>query len=379
MLHINEIELYKEPRKNIEDIFVELPGEPEMTTNESAFLCGLIKKYIPSKIVEVGVAGGGTSAIILSCMKSLGLNDTKLISVDCSEKFYRNNDYLSGHLGTVAAKKLGLEKNHNILLGDIACKFDEVKSDIDFLIIDTMHVTPGEILDYIALLPYLKDDAVIVFHDIALPYLYDSHRSASVMSILFAAASGEKYVNTFDFDGVYANIGALSVNSETKENIESVFLSLFVPWEYLPDKKQLRGYRSVFAQNYNKHLLEIFDKAVEINFAHPKVVKRTAWLFPFDVVEAKSKVVIFCVGAVGQEFIKQVNHSSYCDIVAVVDNDGKKQSGQVLSPMMLTNTSFDYVIVATINEKVARKIVSQLDSMGIDKNKIVWHDYRVNE
>ena len=312
-------------------------------------------------------------------MKSLGLNDTKLISVDYSEKFYRNNDYFSGYLGTVAAKKFGLEKNHNILLGDIACSFDEVKADIDFLIIDTMHVTPGEILDYIALLPYLKEDAVVVFHDIALPYLYDNHRSASVMSILFATASGEKYVNTFDFDGVYANIGALSVTSATMDNIENVFLSLLVPWEYLPDSKQLMGYRSVLTTNYDNHLLEIFDKAVEINFANPKVARRTVWLFPFDIVEPKSKVVIFCAGAVGTEFVKQINHVNYCDVVAIVDNDKTKQSARVLSPEILSDSVFDYVIVATVNEKIAKKIMRQLEDMGIADSKIIWHDYQVNE
>ncbi len=379
MLHINEIELYREPRDKIEEIFVELPGEPEMSEEESAFLCGLIKKYEPQKIVEVGVAGGGTSAIILSCIKSLGLDKTKLISVDYSEKFYRNNDYFSGHLGTEAARELGLEKNYRVLLGDIACSFAEVNTDIDFLIIDTMHVTPGEILDYIALLPYLQDDAVVVFHDIALPYLYKDHRSASVMSILFAIASGEKYVNTFDFDGVYANIGALRVTPETMEKIENVFLSLLVPWEYLPDSIQLKGYRSALAQNYNNHLLDIFDKAVEINYAYPKVTKRTEWLFPFDVVELKSKVVIFCAGAVGREFIRQVNHANYCDIVAVVDNDETKQSGHVFSPKTLSDSLFDYVIVATVNEKIAKRIISQIENMGIANSKIIWRDYRVNE
>ena len=43
-------------------------GEPEMTPFESAFLCGVLREFRPNKIVEVGIAGGGTSAIISSCM-----------------------------------------------------------------------------------------------------------------------------------------------------------------------------------------------------------------------------------------------------------------------------------------------------------------------
>lgn len=377
MLHINEIELYREPRKKIEDIFVELPGEPEMTEDESAFLCGLIKKHRPLKIVEVGIAGGGTSAIILSCIKCLGLHDTRLYSVDYSEKFYRNKKYPSGYLAQKASKRLGLENSHFVLLGDIACSFDEVKEDIDFLIIDTMHVTPGEILDYIALLPYLKKDAVIVLHDIALPYLYSDHRKATVMSILFATSSGEKYVNTFEFDGVYANIGALQVASDTMEKIENVFLSLLVPWEYIPDEKQLKGYRSVYAQNYNDKLLEIFDKAMAINIAHPKINIRTTWMFPFDLVDKKSKVILFGAGAVGREFVKQIEHTRYCDIVAVVDNDIKKQDYSVVSPTELGKLTFDFVIVAIKGKDTAAKIIAQLSMMGISREKIIWRDYCV--
>lgn len=53
----NQIELYMEPEiilDKMEDAYCEI------TTAEHGFICGLLKKYQPHKIVEVGVAGGGT-------------------------------------------------------------------------------------------------------------------------------------------------------------------------------------------------------------------------------------------------------------------------------------------------------------------------------
>ena len=42
---------------------------------------------------------------------------------------------------------------------------DEIGSDIDFLILDTLHIVPGEILDFLVCLPYLTKDAIVVLHD----------------------------------------------------------------------------------------------------------------------------------------------------------------------------------------------------------------------
>lgn len=59
MMHIDEIELYFEPKKKILPLLPQINGEPEMSHFDSGFLCGAIRKFRPNKIVEVGIAGGG--------------------------------------------------------------------------------------------------------------------------------------------------------------------------------------------------------------------------------------------------------------------------------------------------------------------------------
>ena len=50
------------------------------------------------------------------------------------------------------------------------------KGCIDFCLIDTSHLIPGEILDFLMILPYLKDNATVVFHDVKL-HTYTPHRT----------------------------------------------------------------------------------------------------------------------------------------------------------------------------------------------------------
>ena len=91
------MEFLTQPRQNVVDI---LRGcipedEPEMSDFDSAYLCGLIKERKPKKILELGIAAGGTTSIILENLLQLGLDSTcEIHSVDLNETFYRDIPHL---------------------------------------------------------------------------------------------------------------------------------------------------------------------------------------------------------------------------------------------------------------------------------------------
>ena len=58
--------LFEEPIEIIDRLSKD--GGQEMSYWQSSFLCGLIKKERPQKILEIGVSAGGTTAIILNCL-----------------------------------------------------------------------------------------------------------------------------------------------------------------------------------------------------------------------------------------------------------------------------------------------------------------------
>ncbi|MBQ4402827.1 MAG: class I SAM-dependent methyltransferase [Selenomonadaceae bacterium] len=169
MIHINEIPLDFEPRRKILPKIPAVPDEPEMSEFESAFLCGALKTFRPKKILEIGVAGGATTAIILQTLEDLG-EPYEIHSVDVAEKFYCDQSKTSGFMAMFAKEKIlgELRGTHEFHIGKVLPQIiDEIGGDIDFVILDTVHNLPSEVLDFIAMLPYLKVGAVVVLHDVS--------------------------------------------------------------------------------------------------------------------------------------------------------------------------------------------------------------------
>ena len=49
----------------------------------------------------------------------------------------------------------------------MSCNFlEDIGKDIDLCFIDTTHCSPGEFLDYLQVLPFMKRNGIIVIHDI---------------------------------------------------------------------------------------------------------------------------------------------------------------------------------------------------------------------
>ena len=277
MIHLNAISLDYEPRRKILFKLSSYGSGLErligMTESESAFLCGAIKQFRPKKILEVGVSTGGSTAIILQALEDNGAS-YEMHSVDILKKWSDSNTEDIGFLVTFAKENNlinseGLRGLHEFYCGKILPQvIDKIGGNIDFVILDTVHFLPGEVLDFLAMLPYLKDGAIVVLHDMALnQYKRQSGwADACATGLLFSAVVAEKILN-FDEQTLfrYPNIAALRINEQTLKNIENVFLSLILDWKYLPSEEQLLVYRKLYQKLYPAELCEIFQEAVDMN------------------------------------------------------------------------------------------------------------------
>ena len=261
------------------EILAEIPERNfgGMSETEMAFLCGTIKKFQPMKVVEVGVAAGVTTAVVL---EALGRNNMpcKMYSVDLCECFYKDISHKTGYAAVNWLKRHNNSLvEHRMILGKtIAEAIDEIGEDIDFVILDTMHSLPGELLDFISIYPFMTNNSggVVVFHDVAqsqlgigggangAPFQY-----ASLVTML--AVEGEKYwlrdeMNIADF----GNIGAVNFYknpSNLAMNIDNLFMALRMNWNYIPDKKSLCEYKKRIATSYGEQGLALFEQAIQLN------------------------------------------------------------------------------------------------------------------
>jgi hypothetical protein len=208
-----------------------------------------------------------------------------MYSIDLNKKFYRNPKEDVGFFIPKAIEKLGVSKsNHSLYTGDYAVNFaSQIGTDIDLLILDTAHVLPGELLDFIAFLPLLKLGATVIIHDVNLHQMSENHSDSMSNCLLLSSAVGIKLINILDDSKEFkelsdtkkalienpelkfSNIAAIEVTSQTIEHIENVFQALMLSWKYLPNEHEFSSYRNHFKSYYSKDLVKLFEIAYVTN------------------------------------------------------------------------------------------------------------------
>ncbi|MDR1396692.1 MAG: FkbM family methyltransferase [Desulfarculales bacterium] len=97
-------------------------------------------------------------------------------------------------------------------------------------------------------------------------------------------------------------------------------------------------------------------------------------LFPFDQVPKGGSIVLYGAGAVGYEYLTQVQAIDYCRVLFVADKRFAElhtlRGVEVCSPELLLSTAFDCVVVAA--KSIYRdSIISDLERIGIAAGKLI--------
>lgn len=238
----------------------------EMVERERAFVLEQIQKYKPKKIVEIGIAAGANSVLILDFLFSNNLLDsTSLYALDYNTTYYRDlcgggeHNRKSGFLVQEIIPHLS-SYYHLYTGGFCANHLDKIGGEIDFCIIDTVHSAPGEAFDFLMVLPYLAPNAVIILHDIAYHCLAPNKYS-HICALLFLSLVGEKKIPSqyAPYENIFQNIGSCVLASQQNDYLDLYFRILHMPWEYMPSEEDL----SIFKNHILKHYGESFATAFE--------------------------------------------------------------------------------------------------------------------
>ena len=241
---------------NAEEQYIGESTINEMSYLQRCFLNGIIRQTKPKKILELGVSAGGSSAVILNAIKDF--DSAKLYSVDYSKKWYRDNSKDTGFI--IDEKFSHLKNNWKLYTGGVAAKFmEEIGGEIDLCLIDTMHINPGEFLDFLIVLPYLKKNAILILHDIG---LYHSDRFGVTNGILFSCLKGKKFSFNEGLWNKFANIGAVILDENIMDSISDYLYLLTLPWEYLPTDNDILECQKLFSKNYEAEFVDTFMNIV---------------------------------------------------------------------------------------------------------------------
>ena len=239
----------------------------QLLNDEPYFINGIIRKYKPKKCLEIGVAAGGSSIIILNAIKDI--TNSFLISLDLNTLLYGNEKFKTGY--SVFKYFPELTKKWKLYTGEQSHKFlDKLNLKFDFLLLDTAHFSPGELINIIEVLPFLEDNAIIVLHDIMYHLPSNNHfipkeKKYHPSNIyLIAVLQGNKVI--IEKQKKIENIGAIHLYPNQKKYYLNYFLLLLSPWEYMPNEKHIQELREFIKKYYKKEIyLNLFNKAVEEN------------------------------------------------------------------------------------------------------------------
>ncbi len=231
----------------------------EMTESEMMFLCGLIKETQSKKIVEIGVASGTSSLLMLDTIKNT--ENAHLYSIDYSTEYYRD---VSKKSGFVVDDFPDLKQKWTLYTGAMSCRFlENIGKEIDLCFIDTMHCSPGEFLDYLQVLPFMKKDGIIVLHDIAF-HTYENELW-NTCCILFSAIHGQKILPEYTEHKYVPNIGAVKLSPDAMEEAFDIFNALTLAWAYPLKDKDFYELKKHYEKYYPRVLTNIFEKAYILN------------------------------------------------------------------------------------------------------------------
>lgn len=272
--YIFNFEYYNYEKEIITNKIKNLAGY-ELINNEPYFLNGIIRKIKPKNCIEIGTSSGGSAILILNAIKDI--NNSILVSIDLNTKLYKNKSLNTGY----RVKKYfpDLAKNWRLFTGKQPHIFlDKLKMTFDFLFLDTAHLVPGEIINLIEVLPFLKENAVIVLHDVNFHnYILNKylnlknftkikfHRIHPSNIFLFTTLYGDKVIIKNKNYGI-ENIGAIFLYNNQKKYLKDYFLLLLSPWHYMLSNKKINELRTFIKKYYkDQFYLDIFNKAIEYN------------------------------------------------------------------------------------------------------------------
>lgn len=253
---------------NITELQTRLGRNSEMAPHEQQFLYALVQHFKPQKAVEIGVSKGGSSAIILSALQNC--KHSRLYSIDRSIHVYSRPDKLVGFLINETFPEL--LPHWSLFTGVITAEvIRSIGPGIDFVLLDTVHVTPGEMLDFLQVLPFLAEKAVIVFHDISLQFekwgwtLETGQRRQRLFfsnNLLYYYLRGKKVLPQTK---VFPNIGAVVLDPKQRRYYLDYFFPLGIQWEYIPPDDDIGNFRTFVNTYYGSTYLRIFDEALKEN------------------------------------------------------------------------------------------------------------------
>lgn len=344
--------------------------EPEMEDNQRRFINGLIQYYQPEKILELGVSAGGGTVTLLNAL--LEIDNAVLYSIDNAEQIYRKPEMAVGHHAIERYSDLPDERWHLLCGEDPAVVMERLDEKFDFCVIDTCHFHPVETMNFISILPWLNDGAIVVMHDTT---VFEWRRDFTFLQmlaprLLLSAVCAEKYIPDLpSWDMKVSNIAAWQVSSDTRKYCQNLFDVLYLPWEMFVSLETCKNVGKLVQKYYPAKMFKFYDESARINVSMFLAKEFGELSFEEQYKKLRKDTVFYGAGFRMQKFLSMLD---FCGIefdFAIWDKNAgaikniNQHSIQEPDQQKRAQTN-QAMIVMIESEKIFAEVCAQYEPLG---------------
>ena len=230
---------------------------------DAAFFAGLVVETQPRKLVEIGVASGWGSCVLLHALHSAGLERSEIYGVDIADRFFYDAAYATGQcVRDVMPERLDRYRLlTGVTIGECAPK---IGGGVDFAFIDAHHMHPWAALDLLAVMPFMKPGSWIAMHDLNLSRKEDQEHRNRGPKYLFEGWDGDKVHSTQE----PTMAGAIRLSDDTTTHLSLLLDILYTPWELPVEARASETVLTILEGAYGASWSASYRRAVEIGNYH---------------------------------------------------------------------------------------------------------------
>ena len=341
-----------------------------MTEEERRFINGLIQFYEPQNIIEIGVhKGGGTVNILNAADES-----THVVSIDkATEWFHCEKICKVGEILTENYPNFR-QDNWKLIVGkDPSEVMEELNMKFDFAVIDSGHFHPCETLNFISILPYLNDGAIVIMHDTS-NYMYCNEKQYAPR-LLMSSVCADKITTMPCEEREIPNIVAFQVTQDTCKYIQNVFDILLFPWQYFY-KKDVESVYNFVKKHYLPKQQIAFEKAINIMsllnidsniFSSPIIIQNVSNRLKNVLNKLNKDTIFYGAGTNFNEIIRLLPEEISFDFRIWDRNADKIKeicNKPVSYPDFETKVNGTVMVITIANKIIANSIAEQFEQLG---------------
>lgn len=222
---------------------------------DCAFLSGLVQHVRPQNIVEIGVASGWSSAVLLHSLKATGAAEFRLSGIDLFPEFYLDKSIPTGR--AVSEVTPELQTHFNLLTGRVAFEAMGDVGKVDFAFIDAHHMHPWATIDMISVLPFIEKGRWVAMHDLNLCGIERHKHTNRGPFYLFYLWPDQKIYSTQK----RTMIGAVLLEREPQHYLPGLLEILYTPWEIRLDDPVVDSFVAFVRSHYGDEWAQKFAGA----------------------------------------------------------------------------------------------------------------------